>query len=407
MSNQAVQVYVDLNGRSIHVGQLWSRIRKGKESASFEYSESWLNNPQRFAFDPNLRLGSGLFHTQNNTLFGAIGDSAPDRWGRMLIKRQEIHNARQAGISPKTLNEIDYLLAVNDIARQGALRFCRNDGIFLAKSGKSVIPLLVNIQKLLAASERVLKDEETDADLKILFAPGTSLGGARPKATVTDKKGNLLIAKFPRFDDTYDCVLWESVALQLAKMAKINTPPNRIEKISKHYVLLIDRFDRDLNMRIPFISAMSMLGAQDNEEHSYLELVDIIKQHGSQPRQDLHELWRRIVFSIFIANVDDHLRNHGFLYDSVRGWKLSPIYDINPTPKDIKDRYLTTNITLDDNTASLDVAMQVIADFALTITEAKQIIADVAAAVGEWRKVASATGIKKNEIERMSSAFAL
>lgn len=402
-----VLVYVDLVGVPHLAGRLWARMRKGRDSATFEYDKDWLANPVRFSLEPALQLGPGPFHTPaNKPLFGAIGDSAPDRWGRVLMRRAERRRAERAGETPRTLREIDYLLMVNDQARQGALRFAAQPGgPFLAADDAVPIPPLVELPRLLSAAEHVADDSDTDEDLRLLLAPGSSLGGARPKASVRDRDGHLAIAKFPHKDDDYNAVLWEAVALRLAERAGIPVAPWRIETIAGKATLLVRRFDRDGQVRIPFLSAMSMLGANDNEARSYLEFVDVLRQHGAAPKKDMHMLWRRIVFSVLISNTDDHLRNHGFLYAGPDGWRLAPAYDMNPVPADIKPRILTTAIDLDDGTASLDLALEVAEYFELTAPQARAIAGEVGQAVTDWRADAAAIGLTPAEIDRMASAF--
>jgi serine/threonine-protein kinase HipA len=263
----------------------------------------------------------------------------------------------------------------------------------------------VALPKLLSATEHVIDETDTDEDLQLLFAPGSSLGGARPKASVREKDGHLAIAKFPRRDDETNTVIWESVALTLARKAGIPVPDARVEAVAKKPVLLLRRFDRDSKRRIPFLSAMSMLGAWDNESHSYLEIVDALRQHGATPKPDIEALWRRIVFNILISNTDDHLRNHGFLYHGSDGWCLSPAYDLNPVPTDIKPRILTTAINEDDGTASLAPAMSVAKYFELDAAKARAIAKQVGKAVSKWRNEAAHHGVGKNEIARMTSAF--
>lgn len=402
-----VLVHVDLDGAPVPVGRLWARIRKGRDSASFEYDEDWLGRPDRFALEPALQLGPGPFHTPaDKPIFGAIGDSAPDRWGRVLMRRAERRRAQRAGEAPRTLCEIDYLLRVDDEARQGALRFAlQQGGPFLAAEDTTPIPPLVELPRLLSAAERVVGDADSDEDLRLLLAPGSSLGGARPKASVRDRDGQLAIAKFPHEDDEIDIVRWESVALGLARKAGIVVPEWRTEDIAGKTVILLRRFDRVNGRRIPFVSAMSMLGATDNETRSYLEFVDALRQHGAAAKQDMHELWRRIVFSILVSNTDDHLRNHGFLYDGSDGWRLAPAYDLNPVPVDIKPRVLATAIDTDDNTASLDLAMSVVEYFELDNARAIEIAREVGQAVSTWRETAARTGLTSGQIDRMESAF--
>ena len=296
---------------------------------------------------------------------------------------------------------------VNDEARQGALRFRSDEnGPFLAANSSTPIPPLVGLPRLLSASESVIDDKDNDEDLRLLLAPGSSLGGARPKASVRDRDGMLAIAKFPHRDDEIQSTLWESLALSLAKKSGISVPEHRIEKIGNTPVLLLRRFDRqEKGPRIPFLSAMSMLSAHDNETRSYLEIADALTQYGAAPEADRKQLWRRIVFNIMISNTDDHLRNHGFLHSKGRGWHLSPAYDLNPVPADIKPRILTTAIDLEDTTASLELAFFEAEYFGLGQAEAKEIAKSVAAATADWRKHANRIGIPKPEIERMASAF--
>ncbi len=402
-----VFVYVDLDGAPHLAGRLWARMRKGRDSATFEYDKDWLANPVRFSLEPALQLGPGPFHTPaNKPLFGAIGDSAPDRWGRVLMRRAERRRADKAGETPRTLREIDYLLMVNDEARQGALRFAGGPGgPFLAAADAMPIPPLVELPRLLSAAEHVIGDSESDEDLRLLLAPGSSLGGARPKASVRDRDGHLAIAKFPHRDDDYNVVLWEAVALSLAEKAGIPVAPWRIETIAGRATLLVRRFDREGPVRIPFLSAMSMLGANDNETRSYLEFVDVLRQHGAAPKKDMNMLWRRIVFSVLISNTDDHLRNHGFLYAGPDGWRLAPAYDVNPVPADIKPRILTTAIDLDEGTASLDLALEVAEYFELAAADARAIAGEVGQAVADWRNTAAAVGLTPTEVDRMASAF--
>jgi serine/threonine-protein kinase HipA len=405
--DKEILVYVDLLDAPHLVGRLWARIRKDRERATFEYDKSWLAHPGRFSLEPALKIGPGPFHTSSDKpLFGAIGDSAPDRWGRVLMRGAERRRAKRAAQTPRTLGEIDYLLMVDDEARQGALRFAeREGGPFLAEHGPTKIPPLIDLPRLLSAAEHVMSDTDSDEDLRLLLAPGSSLGGARPKASVRDRDGHLSVAKFPNKEDEINAVLWEAVALTLAAKAGIPVPAWRIESIAEKPILLLRRFDREQGRRLPFLSAMSMLDARDNEARSYLEFVDILRQHGAGPREDMHALWRRIVFSIMISNTDDHLRNHGFLWSGPAGWRLSPAYDLNPVPTDIKPRVLTTAIDLDDGTASLKLALDVAGYFELTTKEARKIAAEVGKAAANWRKVAAKLGLNQAEIDRMASAF--
>ncbi len=407
MSDRELLVYVDLAGVAHYVGRLWARRARNRESASFEYDADWLNNPARFPLEPALMLGGGPQHTQQGrALFGAFGDSAPDRWGRNLIQRDERRRAQEERRAPRSLGEVDYLLGVGDIARQGALRFKETpDGPFLASGDAANVPPLIRLGDLLNAAMRIAADADDDSDLRLILAPGSSLGGARAKASVLDLNGQLSIAKFPQEDDPYPVMQWEAVALDLAHRAGIEVPIWRLEQVADRTALLLRRFDRDGDNRIPFLSAMSMLGAADNEDHSYLESVDALRQFGSKPEQDCTQLWRRIVFNILISNTDDHLRNHGFLYDGARGWRLSPAYDMNPTPLDVKARVLSLAIDEADDTASLDVALSIARQYGLKPVGAREIVREVQAAVLQWRTSAEAHGLNARDIARMASAF--
>ena len=405
-----VFVHVDLEGTQHLVGRLWTRSRKGRESASFEYDRTWLSSGHRFALEPALTLGKGSFHTRHSEpLFGAMGDSAPDRWGRALMRRAERRRAERTGETSRSLTEKEFLLGVNDMARQGALRFAeKKAGPYLTEPDDVPgmnIPPLVYLPRLLSASENIINETESDDDLFVLLAPGSSLGGARPKASVLDKDGHLLIAKFPRHDDEYNIVLWEAVLLKLAGKAGIQTPDWRIEYVTERPVLLLRRFDRRAVNRVPYLSAMSMLGAQDGELHSYLEMVEALRQHGAEARTDTAALWRRIIYNVMASNTDDHLRNHGFLYQKQAGWRLAPAFDLNPTPADVGPRMLTTAIDYGANEASLELALGVADHFGLSLDDARDIAHDVAQAVSTWRETAAQYRLPAREMERMSSAF--
>ena len=267
------------------------------------------------------------------------------------------------------------------------------------------MPPLIDLPRLLSAAEHIVDKNEDDEDLRLIFAPGSSLGGARPKASVRERDGSLAIAKFPHKEDEWNAVLWEGVALSLATNAGIDTAPWRLEKLAEKDVIILRRFDRDGTTRIPFVSAMSMIGARDNETRSYLELADTLRQHGAQPGEDMRALWRRIVFTVLISNVDDHMRNHGFLFTGSEGWALSPAYDLNPVPVDIKPRILSTAIDEEDQTASLALALSVAEYFELNEEEAQAIAGEVGRAVSQWRTEATALGITGAECTRMQSAF--
>jgi serine/threonine-protein kinase HipA len=407
--NREVFVYVQLNDKSFFVGTLWSRVRSNRQSATFEYSPEWLAHPDRFTLEPALTIGTGPYHTNGETaLFGAFSDSAPDRWGRVLMRRAENRLGKDDNQPSRTLLEIDYLLRVHDVSRIGALRFSsEKGGAFLAESSESNIPLFIALPKLLFASEHIVNNEDNDDDLRLLLAPGSSLGGARPKASILDQKGQLSIAKFPSPTDEWSSVLWEAVALKLAENAGIQVSEWKLEFITDKPVLLLKRFDRVAGTRIPFLSAMSMLGARDHESGCYLEMVDALRRWGANPIDDIHALFRRIIFNILISNTDDHLRNHGFLFPATAGWRLSPAYDLNPMPIDIKPRVLSTEIDFGNATASVELALNIAGYFELNHDKALDIVSEVKTAVSQWRKVAAKIGVSMREITRMASAFEL
>jgi serine/threonine-protein kinase HipA len=405
MSN--VEVHIELDGSTQRVGLLrQNRVRRG-ETISFEYDDSWLKNSDCFSLEPALSLTAGTFHPpQDRAIFGSIGDSAPDTWGRQLMQRAERRRAETEGRAVRTLSELDYLLGVSDETRLGALRFrWLGDDVFQPPLGEGVPPL-IKLGQLMQSSQRILRNEETDDDLQLIFAPGSSLGGARPKASVIDQHNHLSIAKFPKDSDSYSLETWEEIAMRLADIAGIDTPSHQLLKIEgQSFVMLSRRFDRVEGTRIPFLSAMSMTGSKDGERGSYPEIVDALSQHGARAKQDAHALFRRVAFNVLISNVDDHLRNHGFLWLDRKGWTLSPAYDLNPTPTDLKARILTTNIDLDEGTCSLDLLESASEYFNLNLAAAKGTIKEVALATSKWRTVAKKVGAPRAEIDRMSSAF--
>ena len=404
--NREIVVHVDLAGQTTICGRLWARS-KPRESASFEYHADWLRNRRSFSLDPELPLGPGLFHT-SRPLFRAFTDPAPDRWGQTLLRRAERARARrEGGGAPRTLTMIDFLTRVDDETRLGALRFkdaeAGDDGQFLSSPGKPVPPV-IDLARLLAATNRIVDEKETDDDLALVLAPGTSLGGARPKASVRGADGQLLVAKFPRKDDEWPITRWEATTLSLAEVCGIRVPSFRLAVISTKPVLILERFDRAFAVRIPFMSAMTALSADDGEAHSYLDIVEALRQEGSRAKDDLRELWRRLVFNILVSNTDDHLRNHAFVRDDV-GWRLAPAYDLNPMPTDVRPRVHALAIDETDPTSSIETAFEVAAKFGLSKGDARTISREVARGASKWRDVGAKFGLKKNDFARMASAF--
>lgn len=396
--DDAITVFLDLHGEPVRVGRLWVHFARGRQSADFEYDAHWLKNPTAFAIEPALHLGHGKQHTAK-ALFGAIGDSAPDRWGRILMQRAW----RQGGKNVSSMSELDYLMMVQDDLRQGALRFKRTPGGPFEAQATDPIPPLVQLPKLLAAAARVVANKEFGDDIRLLLNPGSSLGGARPKASVISPDKHLYIAKFPQRGDISNVVRWEAVALELARLSGLRTAESRLVEYDQKAVLLVKRFDREDGNRIPFLSAMSMLEASDHEDHSYLEIAEKIRVHGSAPDEDLLELWKRMVFAVLISNTDDHLRNHGFLFEN-GGWKLSPVYDVNPVGN--APRIHSLALDLDNREASLDTVFSVAEDYmGISLSVAKQAAQTIGQVVVKWRSVATCFGIPPREQEDMSEAF--
>ena len=402
----AVEVYLSLEGRDVRIGRLTREPRRGLEAIGFSYTDTWLEDPDRFALQPGLVLAPGTYAPPTGRpVFGAIGDSAPDTWGRTLLRRAERRAASREGRPVRTLWELDFLMGVADVARTGALRFRYEGGDRFEAPAPDGVPSIVHVRRLLGASDRTLRMTESAEDLRLLLAPGSSLGGARPKASVVDSNGVLSIAKFPKEHDEYPLERWEAVALRLAERAHIAAASARVMDVDGRIALIVRRFDRAGERRVPYLSAMAMLDRADGERASYLEIADAIARYGARADADRRELYRRLAFNVLVSNVDDHLRNHGFLWEGREGWRLSPAFDLNPTPVDVRERTLTTSIDLEDGTCDLGLVLDVAPYFGLGGQEARSLIRSVAEGVGAWRTVARSLGAGRSEIERMSSAF--
>ena len=321
------------------------------------------------------------------------------------MQRAERRLGEREGRAVRTLAESDYLLGVANETRLGALRFSWVRKEAFEAPVRAGVPALIEVGRLLQITERILRDEETDKDLQLIFAPGSSLGGARPKASVIDQYGHLSIAKFPKETDDYSMETWEEIALRLAARAGIATPHHELLQVAGKAMLLSRRFDRAGAIWIPFLSAMAMTGSKDGERGSYPEIVDALVQHGAKGKTDAHALYRRVVFNVLISNVDDHLRNHGFLWLGEAEWLLSPAYDLNPVPTDLKAWALTTNIDLDEGTCSIDLLEAASEFFGLALPQARAIIREVATVTATWRDTGKVVGARSAEINRMASAF--
>lgn len=394
------------------IGTLHIDGGKGKEVISFEYDSKWLANTEAgFVLDPDLSLFRGRQYTPlNKAMFGIFSDSCPDRWGRLLMKRREAILAKKEERKPRRLTDMDFLLGVYDETRMGALRFAVSEnGPFLADDRELATPPWTTLRKLETASLAFEKNEDGMEEkwLRQLLAPGSSLGGARPKASVTAPDGSLWIAKFPSKHDDVNVGAWEMVAHELAVLCGLNVPEAKLEHFSKAgSTFLVKRFDRRKQKRIHFASAMTLLGKSDGanaaDGSSYLDMASLIRKYGAVPKKDLQELWRRIVFNMAVSNTDDHLRNHGFLL-SDEGWVLSPMYDVNPNSD---GDTLSLNVDTASNLIDFELALSVAGLFGLPQKQAETGIEEIRQIVGNhWRKLAQKYGLNRNEIENMSPAF--
>lgn len=335
------------------IGILTIEKSRGKDMVSFDFSEEWLSDHGNLLLDPFLQPWPGRQFAEHG-LWGCFSDAAPDRWGRMLMKRRELELAEREDRISQNLTDSDYLLGVEDTLRTGGLRLSEN-GRFLAESPMAVPPMA-----RLRALEDTSRSFETGGDilkltdLEALVSTGSSLGGARPKVNVADEKGNLWIAKFTSLHDDFHTECWEMVLHDLAASCGIEVPEARLEQLGKNEVFLVRRFDREGEKRIHFASAMTMTGKKDGEPASFLDIAEWISSHGCQPEKDLQELWKRMAFSIIINNTDCHLRNHGFLLGN-KGWHLSPAYDMNPS---LFQKEMALAITENDPTPSLAHAIE-------------------------------------------------
>ncbi len=404
-------VYADWSGINgpIPVGCIHAAVIRGKEVFSFEYDSDWLKNGNPVQLDSRLHFSSGIQYPGSS--FGLFLDSSPDRWGRRLIQRREALRAKQEERAERRLLEVDYLLEVHDAGRMGGLRFkTEPDGPFVSVDNELAAPPLRSLRELEHAAVELDSSDrdsvETRRWIDLLLAPGTSLGGARPKANVLDPEGNLWIAKFPSRNDDFNSGAWEMTVYQLAKTAGLFTTAARTETFSKNgQTFLVQRFDRNGSRRRHFASALNLLGYQDGDGAksgvSYLELADLIGRIGERAADDLEELWRRIVFSVCIGNTDDHLRNHGFLLGE-QGWRLSPVYDLNPQPW---GDGLALNISESSNALDLELVVEVAPYFRLKPKRRDELMQQVRDAVFGWERVAQSHGISQPEISRMRPAF--
>jgi serine/threonine-protein kinase HipA len=414
MSRELIEVYADWYPieQPVLIGHLaYSDSSRGGVFC-FSYDKAFLASPYCLQIDPLLALHTGeLYNDEADKNFRVFWDSSPDRWGRILMQRRAAIEFRKGIRASHRLTGLDYLLGVHDSYRMGGIRFKKaSSAHFLDNNTDFAAPPMASLRELEYAAMQIETEDNIESDeyyhwLKMLISPGSSLGGARPKACVTDQQNHLWIAKFPNLNDTCDVGAWEMVCYELALAAGVEMFPSEIRKFStQHHTFLTKRFDRMGNKRLHFSSAMTQLQYYDGEHSygaSYLEIAEFLSNQGSQTKADLAQLWRRIVFNIAVSNTDDHLRNHGFLLTN-KGWKLSPAYDLNPI---VGKQGLHLNITESDNALDYQLAFDVMEFFRLTQTEATQIYDQVLNAVKQWQQVAQRLGISRVEQMIKQEAF--
>lgn len=406
-------VYANWAGSSepVFMGTLTASMVRGGELFEFRYDEQWLKNPANHLLDPNLRFYPGAFYPNEGALnFGLFTDSTPGSWGRALLQKYETAVARRDKRPAHTLAESDYLLGVFDFYRSGALRYkVRPDGEFVTGDEQFILPTLSSLRELERVSLLSIEEATTKeyfSSLEMLVASGAVLNGKRPKATVVDNDWQLWIAKFPKPGDAVDVGGWEFVAHTMAGLAGIETMPGALRKLnSQHHTFLVQRFDRTLKgERIHFASAKTLLGFDGNNAATapgYLDLAGFLMQQGADVNNDLPQLWKRMVLNIAIKNTDDHLGNHGFLLTN-EGWRLSPVYDLNPEPEGDN---LRLNITGNESALSFDLALSVADYFRVKPAKAKSIVQEISLVKTQWNKIAADAGLTKAEQERMSAVF--
>ena len=412
VEEKVIYMYDDFSySEPVLLGKLYIGVIKGGETYSFEYDIEWLKkNKLSMNLDPELQPFAGRQFPLGKSIFGLFADASPDRWGRVLMNKRERLLAEKERRKPRKLYDGDYLLGVYDETRMGGIRFKLDpNGSFLSDDRETAAPPWTSLRTLEEASRNYENDktELTEKWLNQLIKPGSSLGGARPKATVADTEGQLWIAKFPSKNDENDTGAWEKVVHDLARMCGLNVPESKLEKFSKlGSTFLVKRFDRSGEKRIHFASAMTLLGKKDGASAadgiSYLDIASFIKSYGASPKSDLVELWKRIVFNMAVTNTDDHLRNHAFILVK-KGWILSPLYDVNPVPYGDELSLLVDN---EDNSISVDLAIRTACRFGISETEAKKIAGEMLNVVRDnWERLAKEYGLSRGQIEDMRPAF--
>ncbi len=422
MPKRRVRVTVQIDGADLPCGTLDQNVRNNRESLTFSYDARYLEHPQAFALSPDMPLGPGAFHSVGMAELRAFGDCMPDRWGTNLMRRKEARLAREEGRTPRTLFEFDLLCGVDDAQRQGAVRLWSEAGATdkaggtggMGKAGETGaarealsapgtgVPREVDLPALLDAAD--LAADDLAADVRDLISAGSSLGGARPKASVCDAGGALFIAKFPRKGESAldDVCAWEKVALDIFTASGLALPASRLLRISGRAVLLVQRFDRAGTRRIPYLSGLSAIGGHDGHDgYSYLDLVDFLAREGADARADKQRLWLHALLSAAIGNTDNHMRNFGFLRDGGgRGWRLSPFFDVNPTPLEDGARF-AVGVADVGAPHSVESVMEYAGLYDVREGEARELAGRARDAVAGWRRLASSCGIQEASIEGM------
>jgi serine/threonine-protein kinase HipA len=401
MPRRCVRVTVQVDGVDLVCGTLDQSVRNGRESLAFSYDAGYLEHPRAFALSPDMPLGPGAFYSSGVSELRVFGDCMPDRWGRNLMRREEARIAREEARTPRTLFDLDLLCGVDDAQRQGAIRLWDEDGVVLSAAGAGV-PREVELPALLDAAD--LAADDLSADVRDLFAAGSSLGGARPKASVVDADGTLSIAKFPRKGESAldDVCAWEKVALDIFAACGLAVPASRLLRLSGRSVLLVKRFDREGVRRIPYLSGISAIGGRDGADgYSYLDLADFLAQEGADARADKRHLWLHALLSAALGNTDNHMRNFGFLRDGRgRGWCLSPFFDVNPTRLET-GRSFAVGVADADAPHSVETVMECAGFFDVGQDEARALAGRARDAVADWRRFALSAGIKDASVEAM------
>lgn len=405
MGSRPISLTVQIDGRDVPCGTLTQLIRSGKETIGFEYRSTYLADPRAFALSPDMPLGRGRYYSSGMSGLRALSDCMPDRWGRNLMKRQEARDSESEGRTARTLFELDYLLGVDDVQRQGAIRAWGEDGEPVSR-GPNGVPRLMELGRLLDAADLVSR--EIDADVRDLFEAGSSLGGARPKASVVRADGSLSIAKFPKVTESEieDAPAWEHVALTIAEESGLGVARSNLTRIKGRPVLLLDRFDRNGELRIPYISGISAISGYDGSPdgpYTYLDLVEFIALHGARPKEDSRSLWHHCLLSWAIGNTDNHMRNFGFLREP-GGWVLSPCFDINPTPLEVGGRPATIPTDECDG-SSLRGIIGAAPLFDVTDAEAAEHCDRLMDCLRRWDTIAMRNGVSAASIDRFGPRF--